>query len=86
MAVLAGSACRVPPARSQPASLGVSTLAVAWKQVAVGQMGSALYEIVPGFVAATVAIVVVSLLGRAPGAAIATRHAQVRETLAEQGY
>jgi sodium/proline symporter len=59
---------------------------IAWKQVAVGQMGSALYEIVPGFIAATVAIVVVSLLGRAPGAAIATRHAQVRETLAEQGY
>ena len=49
-------------------------------------MGSALYEIVPGFIAATVAIVAVSLLGRAPGAAIATRHAQVRETLAEQGY
>src|SRR5690606_26493683 len=32
--------------------------------------GSALYEIVPGFVAATVAIVVVSLLGRAPSDAV----------------
>jgi len=54
---------------------------VLWKQT-----GSALYEIVPGFIAATVAIVVVSLLGKAPSAQLQARHEQVRATLREQGY
>ncbi|KAF1694165.1 sodium/proline symporter PutP [Pseudoxanthomonas koreensis] len=54
---------------------------VLWKQT-----GSALYEIVPGFIAATVAIVVVSLLGKAPSAPVQARHEQVRATLRENGY
>lgn len=54
---------------------------IAWKQT-----GSPLYEIVPGFVAATVAIVVVSLLGRAPSAQLQARHEQVRLALEESGY
>ncbi len=54
---------------------------VLWKHT-----GSALYEIVPGFIAATVAIVVVSLLGQAPPAQLQARHEQVRATLREHGY
>src|SRR5690606_6176400 len=54
---------------------------IAWKQT-----GGPLYEIVPGFVAATVAIVVVSLLGRAPSAQLQARHEQVRLALEESGY
>ena len=52
-----------------------------WKQT-----GSALYEIVPGFIVATLAIVVVSLLGRAPSPQMQARHEQVRLTLEENGY
>ena len=52
-----------------------------WKQT-----GTALYEIVPGFIAATVAIVAVSLLGKAPSAALQVQHEQVRLTLREHGY
>lgn len=48
--------------------------------------GSALYEMVPGFIAATVAIVVVSLLGKAPSPALQAQHEQVRLTLRENGY
>src|SRR5690606_21266668 len=48
--------------------------------------GSALYEIVPGFAAATLAIVAVSLLGKAPSPALQTQHEQVRATLRESGY
>lgn len=54
---------------------------VLWKQT-----GSALYEIVPGFFAATVAIIVVSLLGKAPGPQLRAQHEQVHATLREQGY
>ncbi len=54
---------------------------VLWKQT-----GSALYEIVPGFFAATVAIIVVSLLGKAPGPQLQAQHEQVHATLREQGY
>ena len=54
---------------------------IAWKHT-----GSALYEIVPGFIAATVAIVAVSLLGKAPSGELQARHAQVRATLHENGY
>ncbi len=52
-----------------------------WKQT-----GSALYEIVPGFIAAVVAIVAVSLLGRVPSQAVQTQHEQVRLSLRENGY
>ncbi|NDK38865.1 sodium/proline symporter PutP [Pseudoxanthomonas gei] len=54
---------------------------VLWKQT-----GSALYEIVPGFFAATVAIFVVSLLGKAPSAQLQSQHEQVHATLGKHGY
>ncbi|MEP6907109.1 MAG: sodium/proline symporter PutP [Pseudoxanthomonas sp.] len=54
---------------------------VLWKQT-----GSALYEIVPGFFAATAAIIVVSLLGKAPNPLLQAQHEQVHATLREQGY
>jgi sodium/proline symporter len=54
---------------------------ILWKHT-----GSALYEIVPGFIAASVAIVVVSLLGPAPSAQVQATHAQVRAALREQGH
>ena len=54
---------------------------ILWKQIAV-----ALYEIVPGFVAASVAIVAASLLDRVPADAVRGTHAQVHAALAEQGY
>ncbi len=59
---------------------------ILWKLVAVDRMGSALYEIVPGFLVATVAIVLVSRLGRAPSQDIRARHAQVHASLRETGY
>ena len=42
---------------------------ILWKQT-----GSALYEMVPGFIAASVAIVVASLLDRAPPAEVQATH------------
>lgn len=54
---------------------------VLWKHT-----GSALYEMVPGFLVATAAIVVVSLLTRAPAPAVQARHQQVRASLRESGY
>src|SRR5699024_5259259 len=49
-----------------------AVVVIAWKQ-----MGCALYEMVPGFLMATLAIVVVSLMGRAPSPEIHSRHQQV---------
>ena len=54
---------------------------IAWKQT-----GSALYEMVPGFIAASLAIVATSLAGRAPSAEVQATHQQVRLALREQGY
>ncbi|HEU4774195.1 MAG TPA: sodium/proline symporter PutP [Lysobacter sp.] len=65
--------------------LGAVTVIV-WKQVAVGHYGSVLYEIIPGFIVATVGIIVVSLLGREPSAQIQSTHMQVRQSLRESGY
>ena len=45
-----------------------------------------LYSMVPGVVVATVAIVVVSLSGRAPSPAVIARHQQVRAALDANGY
>lgn len=53
-----------------------AVVVVAWKQT-----GSALYEIVPGFIAATVVIGVASLLDAEPSGEIQTRHAEVRAAL-----
>ncbi|HIY70730.1 MAG TPA: sodium/proline symporter PutP [Candidatus Luteimonas excrementigallinarum] len=58
-----------------------AVVVIAWKQ-----LGFALYEMVPGFLMATLAIVVVSLMGRAPSPEIQTRHQQVRQSLRETGY
>ena len=58
-----------------------AVVVIAWKQ-----MGFPLYEMVPGFLMATLAIVVVSLMGRAPSPEIQTRHQQVRQSLRETGY
>ncbi|BBL25726.1 MULTISPECIES: sodium/proline symporter PutP [Comamonas] len=44
-----------------------------------------LYEIVPGFVLSTVAIVMVSLLGKMPSAAVQKTHAEVETEIAAQG-
>ncbi len=54
---------------------------VLWKQT-----GSTLYEMVPGVVAASVAIVVASLLSRPPADAVRARHRQIQASLREQGY
>jgi sodium/proline symporter len=54
---------------------------ILWKQT-----GSALYEIVPGFVFATIAIIVTSLLDRLPPDDVQVTHMQVRASLRETGY
>jgi sodium/proline symporter len=54
---------------------------IVWKQT-----GSALYEIVPGFIAATVAILVVSRMGSPPSDEVQATHQQVRAALRETGY
>lgn len=59
---------------------GAATV-ILWKHT-----GSALYEIVPGFLIATAAIVLVSLLDKAPPQAVQALHQQVRLTLKENGY
>ena len=60
--------------------VGAATV-ILWKQ-----SGSALYEIIPGFIAAMIAIVVVSLLTRAPSAAVQATHEAVIEELRQTGY
>ena len=58
-----------------------AVVVIAWKE-----LGLPLYEMVPGFLMATLAIVIVSLMGRAPSPEIQTRHQQVRQSLRETGY
>ena len=60
--------------------VGAATV-VLWKQT-----GSALYEMVPGVIAASIALVVGSLLSRAPSTEVQARHRQVRLSLRESGY
>ena len=57
---------------------------IAWKLFVVEHFG--LYEIVPGFIAATAAIVLVSLMGKAPDAAVQARHQQVQAALRENPH
>ncbi len=59
---------------------GAATV-ILWKYT-----GSALYEMVPGVVAASIAIVAGSLLSRAPSDDVVARHRQVQLSLREQGY
>ncbi|KRG69844.1 sodium/proline symporter PutP [Pseudoxanthomonas dokdonensis] len=54
---------------------------ILWKQT-----GSSLYEIVPGFIAATLAIVVVSLLGKQPPAQVQATFDEVDAELHANGY
>ena len=63
-----------------------AVMVIFWKEIMVNRMGSELYEIIPGFAAATLAIVLVSLLGRAPSAGVQATHEQVRLSLRETGY
>lgn len=61
--------------------VGGAATVLLWKQT-----GSALYEMVPGVLVATALIYVVSLLTRAPPAAVQDTHVQVQRILKEQGY
>ncbi|MGY0797974.1 sodium/proline symporter PutP [Lysobacter sp. A286] len=65
--------------------LGAATV-IAWKLVAIEQFGFELYEIVPGFIVATLGIIVVSKLDREPPQEIQALHQQVRASLRETGY
>ena len=60
---------------------GAATV-ILWKQVA----GSALYEIVPGFIIGTLAVVGVSLVTPAPSREVLATHDAVRAELAQTGY
>lgn len=64
---------------------GAATV-ILWKEIAVKQYGSGLYEMVPGFVAACVAILIFSRLGRPPSDAMQYTHKGVQETLKVHGY
>ena len=63
-----------------------AAMVIFWKEIMVNRMGSELYEIIPGFLSAGAAIVGVSLVGRAPSAAVQATHAQVQLSLKETGY
>jgi len=63
-----------------------AVMVIFWKEIMVNRMGSELYEMIPGFASATAAIIVVSLLGRAPPAGVQATHEQVRLSLKETGY
>ena len=64
---------------------GAATV-ILWKEIAVAQHGSELYEMVPGVIAACIAIFVVSRLGKAPSDDVQFRHKGVMETLKVHGY
>lgn len=59
-----------------------AVVVIAWKQVAVAQYGSGLYEMVPGFACALVAIVLASLLDREPPGHVQRTHDDVQSRLA----
>ena len=61
--------------------VGAATV-ILWKQYA----GSALYEIVPGFIAGALAVVAGSLLTAAPSREVLATHDAVRAELARTGY
>ncbi len=64
---------------------GAATV-ILWKEIAVKQHGSGLYEMVPGVIVACIAIYLVSRLGKAPSDEIQFRHKGVMETLGVHGY
>ena len=61
--------------------VGAATV-ILWKQYA----DSALYEIVPGFIAGAVAVIAGSLLTAAPSREVLATHDAVRAELAQTGY
>ena len=63
-----------------------AVMVIFWKEVMVNGQGSGLYEMIPGFITGTIAAIVVSLLGPAPGAEVQARHMQVRASLRETGH
>nr|MBP6750748.1 sodium:proline symporter [Xanthomonadaceae bacterium] len=65
--------------------IGAATVIV-WKEYVVAQKISALYEMVPGVIAAGIAIVLVSKLGKPPSDEVQFRHKGVMETLDVHGY
>lgn len=60
-----------------------AAVVILWKQFFAD---TGLYEMIPGFIAGTVAVVAGSLLDRAPSQAMTARHLQVRAALRENGY
>ncbi len=66
--------------------LGGALAVILWKLIAVDHYGSGLYEMVPGFLVASLAIILVSLLSPAPDGQVRARHQQVRLSLQENGY
>ncbi|WP_241685839.1 sodium/proline symporter PutP [Luteimonas sp. YGD11-2] len=63
-----------------------AVMVIFWKEIMVNRFDAGLYEMIPGFIAGTVAAIVVSLLGPAPGAEVQARHMQVRASLRETGH
>jgi sodium/proline symporter len=59
---------------------------IVWKQVAIEQLGSGLYEMVPGFLAASASIIVASLLDRVPAVEVLATHELVHAELGATGY
>jgi sodium/proline symporter len=64
---------------------GAATV-ILWKEIAVKQHGSELYEMVPGVIVACIAIFVISRFGKAPSDEVQFRHKGVMETLKVHGY
>ena len=63
-----------------------AVMVIFWKEIMVNRFDAGLYEMIPGFIAGTVAAIAVSLLGPAPGAEVQARHMQVRASLRETGH
>ena len=61
--------------------VGAATVLL-WKLIAIEQLVSALYEMVPGFAGGTIAIFVASLLDRPPPEGVQATHESVHATLA----
>jgi len=61
--------------------LAGTLVVIVWKQT-----GSALYEMVPGVIAATVGIIAGSLLSKAPSTAVQDTHDRVRQELRDAGH
>jgi sodium/proline symporter len=59
---------------------------IVWKEVVVAQKLSELYEMVPGVIAASLAIVIVSKLDREPPDEVLYTHSEVHKTLKVHGY